>query len=194
MLVRPRRDEIELAEQRQRAAQQAEQKRLEAEEARFESELDAFEQESENQVALPPETPQEKRELELVRRIEALEGKQLQPDAVPLHRDRTRERKEYALKDGLRMRRAERRGHEEAARNDAHAKACAREVDDLECKISELDSERAAEDGRHSEVVRKISASRRELDELRASILLPLNDNETSQGRLQAVLGERTTS
>ena len=96
------RDEAERAENQRRERAQAESRQLAREEKRFEAELDALEQEVENQIPLPPETPAEKREAELVRRIEALEGRELKPDAVPLHRDRQRERREYALKDGLR--------------------------------------------------------------------------------------------
>ena len=194
LLHRPQKDEIERAEARQRAAQQAEKAQLEREEAKFEAELDALEQEVDNQIPLPPETPTEKREAELVRRIEALEGKQLQPDAVPLHRDRTRERREYALKDGLRMRREERRNHEKQARQQAHEAACRRELYGLGGELDAATRALAEEEGRHSEAVAKLHAERRKLDELRAALLSPLNDDESSKQRLAAVLGGKDES
>jgi hypothetical protein len=183
--VRLRPDEIEREERRQRQRREAEIAEAKRQERQLEKELDELEAKLAEGPALPPESPREKRERELEHRIAKLEGRQLPPG--PLTFDRASERKEYRLKEALRMRRAERRSQEQTARQQAHEKHCAAQIEDLESRIEAATGELAAEEQRHAEATATIRARRRELQDTRNALLQPLLDGESSEDRLATI-------
>jgi hypothetical protein len=137
----------------------------------------------------PPElSPAERLARENAERIDRLEATgnaQRQPESYR----RVESREQYQRKENLRLLRLKKDTDRETARNFEHEKRCAKQISRLEKGVEETDAALAAEDQRHAEARADLAASRAELEGKREALTRALGPNETSEQRLEVVVG-----
>jgi hypothetical protein len=134
----------------------------------------------------PPElSPSERREREIVERVEHLEAEREGRSVEPrLARGTIESTAQHRRREDLRLLRIAKDGKRQAERNREHEKRCARHVKVLEGRIADLEGRARAERERHREALAELGRAHLEASEKLAELNRSLAPDESTEDRL----------
>jgi hypothetical protein len=139
-----------------------------------------------SQVDPPPElSPAEKKERELIERIERVEGRQ--DPRPPDMRKKLETRQENQLKEDLRLRLNQREVEVQDQRDKEHEKRAAKMTANLEAQIAEAEAQRSAMVERHRTALAELDAGLEGLRHKHQGLIRSLPPEESTEDRLRAL-------